>query len=197
MKKFVLTVLTGAVCFAQTSLSPSTMPRVAEVDERFQSFNVEMVEVTGGRFWKPFGKDVDAILNAPKAGPRPNYWSAVLWRRLMGTTVLNPGPSEPDTTHVYAQCLRGRPGGVALLIVNADRTNARTMKIPTASVRYTLTAPALESGTVQLNGIELKLGAEDELPELAGVPAKAGNLRFAPASITFLAVPQANNTSCK
>jgi hypothetical protein len=93
--------------------------------------------------------------------------------------------------------LRGRPGGVALLIVNADRTNARTMKIPTASVRYTLTAPALESGTVQLNGVELKMGAKDELPELAGVPAKAGDLRFAPASITFLAVPQANNTSCK
>ncbi len=28
---------------------------VATVDERFQSFNVEMVEVTGGRFWAPYG----------------------------------------------------------------------------------------------------------------------------------------------
>ena len=69
MNKFVFALLGSAAGFAQTSLSPSTMPRIGTVDERFQSFNVEMVEVTGGRFWKPYGKDVDAILNAPKAGP--------------------------------------------------------------------------------------------------------------------------------
>ncbi len=28
--------------------------QIAEVDERFQSYNVEMVEVTGGRFWAPY-----------------------------------------------------------------------------------------------------------------------------------------------
>ena len=31
------------------------MTRVGTVDERFQSYNIEMVEVTGGRFWKPYG----------------------------------------------------------------------------------------------------------------------------------------------
>jgi hypothetical protein len=30
------------------------MPRVGKVDERFQSYNIEAVEVTGGRFWKPY-----------------------------------------------------------------------------------------------------------------------------------------------
>jgi heparanase 1 len=30
------------------------MRRIGTIDERFQSFNVEMVEVTGGRFWKPY-----------------------------------------------------------------------------------------------------------------------------------------------
>src|SRR5206468_3957382 len=30
------------------------LPRIGTVDERFQSYNVEMVEVTGGRFWKPY-----------------------------------------------------------------------------------------------------------------------------------------------
>lgn len=29
--------------------------KVATVDERYQSYNVEMVEVTGGRFWAPYG----------------------------------------------------------------------------------------------------------------------------------------------
>ncbi|MEO7385213.1 MAG: hypothetical protein ABIU18_09830, partial [Novosphingobium sp.] len=33
----------------------SALPKLAEVDERYQSYNVEMVEVTGGRFWAPYG----------------------------------------------------------------------------------------------------------------------------------------------
>lgn len=33
----------------------SGLTRLAEVDERFQAYNVEMVEVTGGRFWAPYG----------------------------------------------------------------------------------------------------------------------------------------------
>ena len=33
----------------------SQLRAIAEVDERFQSYNVEMVEVTGGRFWAPYG----------------------------------------------------------------------------------------------------------------------------------------------
>jgi len=40
---------------AAAQLSPSTMPKVATVDPRFQSYNIEMVEVVGGRFWKPYG----------------------------------------------------------------------------------------------------------------------------------------------
>ena len=30
------------------------MQRIGTVDERFQSYNVEMLEVTGGKFWKPY-----------------------------------------------------------------------------------------------------------------------------------------------
>jgi len=33
----------------------SSLARVGEVDDRFLSYNVEMVEVTGGRFWRPYG----------------------------------------------------------------------------------------------------------------------------------------------
>ena len=50
------TVLLGArASFAQSfSVAPSTMPRIGSVSERYQSYNVEMIEVTGGRFWKPY-----------------------------------------------------------------------------------------------------------------------------------------------
>jgi len=52
------------------SLAPSTMPRIGSVSERYQSYNVEMVEVTGGRFWKPYGAEPDRSLQqpAPAAG---------------------------------------------------------------------------------------------------------------------------------
>jgi hypothetical protein len=35
------------------TVTPSTMRRLATVDERYQSYNVEMAEVIGGNFWKP------------------------------------------------------------------------------------------------------------------------------------------------
>ena len=38
-------------------ISFKDMKQVASVDERFQSYNVEMAEVIGGKFWKPYGKD--------------------------------------------------------------------------------------------------------------------------------------------
>jgi heparanase len=34
---------------------PSKMVRLGTIDERYQSYNTEMLEVTGGMFWKPYG----------------------------------------------------------------------------------------------------------------------------------------------
>jgi heparanase 1 len=39
---------------APLAVAPKTMPKLGTVDPRFVSYNVEMVEVTGGRFWKPY-----------------------------------------------------------------------------------------------------------------------------------------------
>src|SRR3954454_21068682 len=36
------------------------MPRVGTVDERYQSFNIEMLEVTGGGFWAPYKQQGEA-----------------------------------------------------------------------------------------------------------------------------------------
>jgi hypothetical protein len=56
--------------WGQTSLAinPSQMPKLGTVDARFDSYNVEMVEVTGGRFWKPY-KSAAATPDA--AQPKP------------------------------------------------------------------------------------------------------------------------------
>lgn len=137
------------------------------------------------------------LLDENTYAPRANYWAALLWRKLMGTTVLNPGTPLSPGLHIYAHCLRGMSGGVAMLVINADRSVARSLVIPTSSERYTLTARALMSPDVKLNGLDLRLGADDALPDLAGLPTGSGDLEFAPASLTFLAIQKANNASCR
>ena len=137
------------------------------------------------------------LLDENTFAPRPNYWSAVLWRRLMDRTVLDPGASPSPALHLYAHCLRGYPGGVAVLAINTGQKPAQSVQIPTDSERYTLTARSLEDTRVELNGKELKLSATDELPALIGTHLKPGAVTLAPLSITFLAIPNANNASCQ
>jgi hypothetical protein len=130
--------------------------------------------------------------------PKPNYWGALLWRKLMGTTVLDSGVPVQQGLHMYAHCLRGAAGGVALLVINTDRTAQRTLSLPLEGERYSLTSGTsdLQSRTIQLNGQPLAFGDGDSLPSLAGAPAAAGNTTFAPASITFLVFRDAGNTAC-
>jgi heparanase 1 len=138
-----------------------------------------------------------ALVDETTLLPRPNYWSALLWRKMMGTTVLDAGSSPSPNLHLYAHCLRHQPGGVALLAINADRTASQELDIPTASERYTLTAKDLMDNKVELNGSELNLTSNGDLPQLTGEHQSSGHVVFAPASITFLAIPNAGNAACR
>ena len=42
-----------------TAVTPAKMPRVGTIDERFQAYNIEMLEVTGGRFWAPYKQQTE------------------------------------------------------------------------------------------------------------------------------------------
>jgi heparanase len=128
--------------------------------------------------------------------PRPDYWAALLWRRFMGTTVLDAGVS-PSGLHLYAQCLRDHPGGVALLAINLDKSNPQSIDLTLAAERFTLTATTLSDGQVMLNGKPLALAADDSLPVLNGTPVEAGSVELAPESITFIAITNAQHSSCK
>jgi hypothetical protein len=136
------------------------------------------------------------LLDETTLTPRPNYWGALLWRKLMGATVLDPGVPIAIGRHVYAHCQRDTPGGVTLLVINNDRT-AQRLETPLAGKRYTLSAEPLENGEVKLNGEVLKLGDNDDLPPLEGVATAAGPLALAPATITFLSLERAGNDACR
>ena len=47
-------------------ITPSAMPRIGTIDARFQSYNIEMVEVTGGRFWKPYRSEPGVPIPPPQ-----------------------------------------------------------------------------------------------------------------------------------
>jgi heparanase len=128
--------------------------------------------------------------------PRPNYWAALLWRKLMGSTVLDAGPLQPGL-HLYAHCLLDHAGGVTLLAINLSRTETKIIDLPTAADVYVLTAPELGKDEVRLNGQELRLSSDDELPDLRGKRVRAGRIDLEPASISFLVVSDAGNTGCE
>lgn len=62
--------------------------------------------------------------------PRPNYWAALLWHNLMGTTVLDAGPAPGGSVRVFAQCMKDHPGGVSLLAINLSRTEPAKLNVP-------------------------------------------------------------------
>jgi heparanase len=136
------------------------------------------------------------LLDEKTYEPRPNYWAALLWHRLMGTTVLDPGPSPAPPLHLYAHCMRGTPGGVVMLAINADKAASHSIESRNRGEIYILTARELLASHVELNGKVLDLDDDDNLPLLEGEPQPAGQITLAPASIAFVAFPKARNASC-
>jgi hypothetical protein len=135
------------------------------------------------------------LLDEKTLRPRPNYWAAVLWRRLIGTIVLDAGVHHG--MHLYAHCRQGVRGAVTLLAINTDRTAAATLRLPVSSERYTLSTDDLQSTEVKLNGTVLEVGRNDELPQFAAVTSPPGSVEIAPATIAFLTVADAKNPACK
>jgi hypothetical protein len=53
---------------AAPAIDPSALPKIGSVSERYQSYNIEMLEITGGRFWKPYA-DKSAAAGGERADP--------------------------------------------------------------------------------------------------------------------------------
>lgn len=136
------------------------------------------------------------LLDEKTLAPRPKYWAAVLWRRLMGTTVLDAGPSR-EGLHLYAHCLRGHRGGVVILAINNTRNQPESIELPVVAERYTLSVRRLQQSRADLNGNELKLQANDALPGIHGVPVVKGTVPIVPATINFLVIAKAGNPDCR
>ena len=127
------------------------------------------------------------MIDETTLAPRPNYWCALLWRRLMGSTVFDCGAPVPGF-HVYTHSLRDQVEGKAVLALNTDRTKEQALDLPVPSRRYTLTAKEPQARALMLNGAPLQVSPDGRLPPLVPETTPSGRLRLPPASVTFLEI---------
>ena len=150
--------------------------------------------------WTLSGPQPYALVDDVTLTPRPDYWAALLWRRLMGTQVLAPRLSAaPATLRTYSSCTPGSRGGVTTLALNTDRTATATVRLAGVG-RYGAgvhkVTGALGSEQVELNGRPLALSATGALPRLSAARVANGTVTLPPTSYAFITQPYALSRAC-
>lgn len=139
------------------------------------------------------------LLDEETLDPRPDYWASVLWKRLMGTTVLRASHEGPDTLRTYAHC--GVDGGVTLVAINLDQQQSVELSVQGDSAGlYVVGAETLDALEIRLNGSALP---EDDADALAAlIPADADVLQghavvsVPPTAFAFVQLPNAAASAC-
>jgi heparanase len=135
-----------------------------------------------------------ALIDQDTLSPRPNYWAAVLWAKVMGTTVLAAPKSPAPELRLFAHCLKGQKGGVGLLALNTGSA-ARALKVGDKATAWVMSGAPIDTRAIKINGGEPSLDDKGALVGLDGVAAK-GALSVPGQSIAFVAVRDANNKAC-
>ncbi|MBB5684767.1 hypothetical protein [Sphingobium boeckii] len=136
-----------------------------------------------------------ALIDEDTLTPRPNYWAAVLWARLMGPKVLAAPAAPSPEVGLYAHCLRGKPGGVALAAVNSG-TTAQSLALGKGAVAYVMTAAKLDDRTIEVNGAAPNVTGAGAVTGLAPRAVRS-SLVLPPQSIAYVAVAGAGNPACR
>lgn len=119
--------------------------------------------------------------------PRPNYFAVLLWNRIMGTIVYDTKEEIREGAHVFAHSRKDGKEGTAYLVINNSETKETTVTLPKAAEVYKLHADKLRATTMKLNGKELVLGENNELPDMSPVILE-GTLTLHPAEIAFVVI---------
>ena len=118
--------------------------------------------------------------------PRPNYFAVKLWNKLMGSTCYDSGIATEEGAHVYCHSRKDGKEGCVYLVINNSWTETTTVELPKSAEVYMLSGKTgMRSRTMCLNGQELALCENDELPALTGVMMD-GAVEVAPGSCAFI-----------
>ncbi|CAI0444307.1 unnamed protein product [Linum tenue] len=155
------------------------------------------------------------LLNPTTFVPNPDYYSALLWHRLMGTKVLSTSFSGTKKIRAYAHCSK-KSQGITILLINLDGNTIANVHVSTenaitiqtegskvnAHVReeYHLTAGGddLHSQTVLLNGKVLAVNnTSGSIPSMEPVEARLSDpITIAPFSIVFAHIANVTVPAC-
>lgn len=137
--------------------------------------------------------------------PNPDYYSSLLFKRLMGTRVLDAGPSEPSRSiRAYAHCTPGATGALTFLVINLERSDPTVVTFEGLEDKrrevYSLTSTDLLSQEIHLNGKLLQVAADGSPPEMQ--PEKLGPydpswFLAPPASFSFVVFPDTESSICR
>jgi len=110
-----------------------------------------------------------------------------LWKRLMGNTVYASGEKIREGAHVFAHSRADGKEGITYLVINNSWTETTAVELPKEAEVYALSGNGkMRSRTMLLNGRELTLGENDELPCLCGKTVSNGVIEIAPGGCTFI-----------
>lgn len=142
----------------------------------------------------------------------PDYWTALLWKRLMGRKVLRASVSGTGSNVanllVFVHCSQrsGSKGGVSAVIINADKGNTtldlnHSPELRGAREDYQLSPVADDAHGIALNGVALRVfrsAGSWAISELAGRKVVAGTPLVVPGlGYSFVEFPSASVDACK
>ncbi|XP_065189254.1 uncharacterized protein LOC135819881 [Sycon ciliatum] len=155
------------------------------------------------------------LLNRTTFEPHPDYYAALLWGRLMGTSHLNVTTGSADgMLRAYTTC-RNR-STVVILLMNLDTEHNHTAMLapPASSTRASSGSTAYQmvymlAATGGLEGMYaddvsflqdgqfkvLRLGADDSLPDLTPTKDTFGQVNMPPLSYAFVEL-DSNAATC-
>ncbi|KAJ1700321.1 hypothetical protein LUZ63_000100 [Rhynchospora breviuscula] len=142
------------------------------------------------------------LLNRDTFEPNPDYYSALLWHRLMGTRVLSLNYTGSNMTRAYAHCAK-QSSGITFLLINLSGNTTSQVTVTNGSdlrrEEYHLIAKDgnLQSQVMVLNGQILSTGADGSIPTLEPIIIEdASPLALAPYSILYAHFPSFYASAC-
>lgn len=96
------------------------------------------------------------LLNTSTFEPNPDYYSALLWHRLMGTKVLSTAFNGTNKIRAYAHCAKNSEG-ITLLLINLDGSSTNRIYV-TSQGAHAQSGRKKGSGTSDVHIIPAGLG---------------------------------------
>ncbi|XP_015886732.3 heparanase-like protein 3 isoform X1 [Ziziphus jujuba] len=150
------------------------------------------------------------LLNSHNFLPNPDYYSALLWHRLMGNNVLSTSFSGTEKMRAYAHCSKKNTLGITLLLINLDDQTRVEVSVSTDNQNGTSSSQDrkeeyhlmakdgdLQSPVLVLNGKTLIVDSSGAIPPLEPVYTNmSDSISVAPFSIVYVHIPNIDVSAC-